>query len=579
MASRLPLLLLAAAAHTAAAHAAHAAGRSLGGLHDRASAAARRRAFVEERRGAVTPAVTHRGHEGDCAWSHASNGYWEACGGSAGSLGAFTALTPAAAQAWCCANATCAGFSYACDDGPTCASGKGSGYYKANVACGFAPSSTYQGWAKPGALPVLPNVTVTVSPPGPLTAAVTNVTVTFAFLSGDAPNRTSDWLGQVCAGYPIEDFLEYAPVDQFAGWATGSGSFQFTVFRSRCDYEFRYFRGKQPLWPTGAVLGVSAPLTWDSGPSWATAPFHAHVAFGGVDAQHSMVVSFTTNATPAGPVTVMVGSVPGVYDLPNVTDIESTTYGPGDVCNAPANETSVDYWQWPGVFHHATVRGLQPGTRYYAVPVADGVLGEEVTFVTGKPLGADVPVTFAAYGDMSVTEYVLDGDTEHDTVDGGPGAVGTSGRLRARIDSANDIDLILHFGDLGYAKGAVFLWDAWMSMMAAVGSRVPYMVSVGNHGEFYEVGGREERGAGDNHHLQPTSHTTAQPTLPLPCSQSTTTSILPPTTRQGWAPCGGRRGGTASSTRWASAAWARTSASARPPPATASSGTRLRAAR
>jgi hypothetical protein len=319
-------------------------------------------------------------------------------------------------------------------------------------------------------------VRVTVAPASPLAHDVTNVTVSFAFASG-AINRTTDWVGQVCAGSPIEDYLEFAPVDFFAGWEGGAGSFTFSVFRTRCDVEFRYFRGTQPLWPTGQAVGVSAPVTW-AGPSWATHPFHTHLAFGGEDAQHAMVVSFTTNSTP-GAVTVRVGTAPGVYDLPNATDIESTTYGAADLCNAPANETSVDYWQWPGVFHHATLRGLAPATRYYAQPVADGLAGEEVTFITGAPLAAATRTTFAAFGDMSVTQYVLDGDTRHDMPNGGPGAVGTAQRLRARVDAGEPLDFVLHFGDLGYATGAIYLWDAWMSMMALVGSRVPYMVSIG----------------------------------------------------------------------------------------------------
>jgi hypothetical protein len=68
-----------------------------------------------------------------------------------------------------------------------------------------------------------------------------------------------------------------------------------------------------------------------------------------------------------------------------------------------------------------------------ARPVAgDGNVGEEVTFVTGSALGPDVRTTFAAYGDMSVTQYVLVGDTQHDMPNGGPGAVGTAQRLRQR---------------------------------------------------------------------------------------------------------------------------------------------------
>ena len=297
--------------------------------------------------------------------------------------------------------------------------------------------------ASPGEPLVSDDVLFSVSPSTPLLANVANVTVSFRFVAG-APNKTSDWVGQVCVGSPIEDYIEYAPIDFFASWASGSGAYAFTIFRSRCDFEFRYYRGKQPLWPSGATLGVSAPVTW-AGLPWATNPFHTHVAFGGEDAQHAMVVSFTTNSTPSGGVTVMVGTAPGAYAF-NATDIESTTYGASDLCNAPANTTSVDFWQWPGVFHHATIRGLAPATRYYARPVAGAFAGEEISFVTGAELGAHTRTTFAAFGDMSVTQYTLDGDAEKDTPSGGPGAVGTSQRLRARIDAGDALDFVLHFG-------------------------------------------------------------------------------------------------------------------------------------
>ena len=337
------------------------------------------------------------------------------------------------------------------------------------------PPQAVRGGSLPG------SVAVTVSPAGPLAGDMAVVNVSFTFLAGEV-NRTSDWLGQVCVGFPIEDYIEFSPVDYFHGWAGGAGWLTFPLFRSRCDFQMVYYRGRQPLWPAGVALGQSRALSWAG--SWADAPFHTHLAYGGEDAQHSMVISFTTNRTRGGGgggggLLVQLGTAPGVYDLPNATSAESTTYGAQDLCNAPANTTSVDYWQWPGVFHHVTARGLQPGTRYYARPVAGGVPGDEVTFVTGKALGPDVPVSFASFGDMSVTQYVLDGDSGHDMPDGGPGAVGTARRLRERIDSANDVDFVTHYGDLGYAKGAVFLWDAWMAMMAHVGSRVPYMVSVG----------------------------------------------------------------------------------------------------
>ena len=50
----------------------------------------------------------------------------------------------------------------------------------------------------------------------------------------------------------------------------------------------------------------------------------------------------------------------------------------------------------------------------------------------------------------------------------------------------NDVDhhnvsLALHVGDLSYAVGHGFLWDMWGGIIEPVSSRIPYMVSVGNH--------------------------------------------------------------------------------------------------
>jgi hypothetical protein len=538
--------------------------RSLGGIHDSATALAHRTALLLD-----TALAPRPDNNGMCNLTRAVGGYWEACGGASGNLGSFSGLPLASAQAFCCGNSNCAGFSFACTD-QACAAG--SGFYKGNVDCGFINVDGFYGFAKPSALPVPPVVRLSVTPSMPLAADVARVNVSFRFEAG-AVNRTTDWVGQVCVGSPIEDYIEFAPVDFFLGWASGAGIYAFSIFRTRCDFEFRYFRGKQPLWPSGATLGVSAPVTW-AGLPWATHPFHTHVAYGGEDAQHAMVVSFTTNSTGGG-VTVMVGTAPGAYAF-NATDIESTTYGAADLCNAPANTTSVDFWQWPGVFHHATLRGLAPATRYYARPVAGAFVGEEITFVTGAAPSPTARTTFAAFGDMSVTQYVLDGDAEKDAPDGGPGAVGTSQRLRERIDAGVGLDFVLHFGvrcarrspfarapstvpcprltphpqDLGYAKGAVFLWDAWMSMMANVGSRVPYMVSIG--------------ASTRTTHARPTTtpppkykHPHPPPTLTKKVIMNMTTATLPPTTPAAClAACTKtcRTGSTGTWTAWASAA-------------------------
>ena len=73
-----------------------------------------------------------------------TGGYYEACGGNAGNLGDFSALTPAQAQAACCANALCAGFSFAYDANHV----TGSGFYKTNAMCGLTKNAGYEGWDK-----------------------------------------------------------------------------------------------------------------------------------------------------------------------------------------------------------------------------------------------------------------------------------------------------------------------------------------------------------------------------------------------------------------------------------------------
>ena len=72
-------------------------------------------------------------------------GYYEASGGSAGDLGSFSGLSVAQAQARCCAQPTCAGFSYRASDG--------SGCYKRDALAGFVPASGYECYARPSQVP------------------------------------------------------------------------------------------------------------------------------------------------------------------------------------------------------------------------------------------------------------------------------------------------------------------------------------------------------------------------------------------------------------------------------------------
>lgn len=82
-------------------------------------------------------------------WNHTTGGYYEACGGSAGNVGQFSGLTRAQAQAACCNNPLCAGFSFE----PDATGSTGGGYYKGNAMCGFVNDAGAEGYDKAGQIP------------------------------------------------------------------------------------------------------------------------------------------------------------------------------------------------------------------------------------------------------------------------------------------------------------------------------------------------------------------------------------------------------------------------------------------
>jgi hypothetical protein len=120
---------------------------------------------------------------GNCpAWNHTTDGYFEACGGGAGNVGQFSNLTPSQAQAACCANPLCAGFSFEPDG-----SGSGGGYYKGNALCGFTHAPGLEGWDKAGQVPAAGGI--------PL-----DITISFADINLKSPVNVYDIWAQKALG-------------------------------------------------------------------------------------------------------------------------------------------------------------------------------------------------------------------------------------------------------------------------------------------------------------------------------------------------------------------------------------------
>ena len=275
---------------------------------------------------------------------------------------------------------------------------------------------------------------ITVTPTRPTTANA-NFSITWSGVPGA---QSTDWIASYCLGAAEPAFgpnWAYTSVDP--NWASGAGRMSLVTAQSECDtIEFRMYRDPAPY----TLLGSSNNVTWPAGGS--SAPRHIRIAYGANPGKETTIS--WTSADGSSPAVLQIGTAPGKYDLPPVTAAAAVTYAAADLCGAPSA------YAFPGFYHHVLVTGLTPNTRYWFTPTQNGSRGNESTFVTGKPVGHDQSTRFAVYGDMYIS--------------GGTGAVDTAAHLTNRVNTANDLDFLLHVGDLGrvvYAMECGVYVAAW----------------------------------------------------------------------------------------------------------------------
>lgn len=212
-----------------------------------------------------------------------------------------------------------------------------------------------------------------------------------------------------------------------------------------------------------------------------TAPQQIHLALAGRDgagwpapgAPTGMRFAWFTQKLPKGgsPSSVKYGTTPGAL-----------------LQRASAARQPVQYLADSGYHHRVDVLDLAPGTTYfYAVGSDEGGWSDTWSFKT-KARDAQ-EVTLAAFGDLGYEDSNKRPTriNAFDMVKNWSASV-TRGRLEALKD---DIDLVWHLGDIGYADDAFAhhpfsfvyedVYNGFMNWMQNVSATVPYMVSVGNH--------------------------------------------------------------------------------------------------
>ncbi|GFH07435.1 purple acid phosphatase [Haematococcus lacustris] len=144
------------------------------------------------------------------------------------------------------------------------------------------------------------------------------------------------------------------------------------------------------------------------------------------------------------------------------------TVSEDDMCSGLAQQTPFTV-----VMHVVQLTSLLPGWRHhYRIEGSSRVHEFQAPPARTRGHGSNAaPVSFIAYGDMG------EGVERPQKC---PMAAATVAAVQDEI-TRKPVDLILHVGDLSYADGRHRVWGSFMSSIEPLASRVPYMVSVGNH--------------------------------------------------------------------------------------------------
>ncbi|ETO06202.1 hypothetical protein RFI_31194 [Reticulomyxa filosa] len=270
---------------------------------------------------------------------------------------------------------------------------------------------------------------------------------------------TQDWIGTpkknkiririYCpANSSNEDYIDYV-------WTNGipDGSMNVTLWNMRDDYELRYFSDKDGneywLRATSNVVTVNKYQ-----------PLQGHLSLTENGCSEMRMMWVSSNVDEFVP-RVRVGAQNGVYTAEYVA--KGHTYNTSQMCYSGASIISPQWYRDPGTIYDALLTNLTCNTMYYFIFGSDKEWSQQSTFITASN-DPDDTFEFVMYGDMGISPP--------------PGGVTTAANL-AQYEP--NLRLILHVGDLSYALGHGYIWEQWSNLVTPIASKVPYMVSVGNH--------------------------------------------------------------------------------------------------
>jgi hypothetical protein len=304
-----------------------------------------------------------------------------------------------------------------------------------------------------------------------LTRSGQNVTVSWSGLP--RPNVHDFVAFYSPANRPDLDYIGFKSVTQSIGWQDGSGSLTFTMVNMRSSFNFR-------LWSCTSAKNCRAIAT-SNNVTFASLnePQQGHLSL--TRDPHEMRVMWVSlnGSKPC----VQYGTSP--YKLTNRAYGTSASYTRAQLCTSPANLTT--NFISPGQIHTVLLSNLGLNTIYYyrfgdgSNFNDEGLWSDTFSFRTSPGVGRDQGVHFIAYGDLGVNPpWPIRQEIQ------GPSGKTVKWVLRD-LASEPKPSLVLHVGDISYARGYAYLWELFFHQVQPIATQVPYMVCIGNH-EYDYVG-------------------------------------------------------------------------------------------
>lgn len=317
---------------------------------------------------------------------------------------------------------------------------------------------------------------------------------------GYASPAATDWIGvfspakfngSTCSpeSGPEEDqspLLCTAPIKfQYANYSTanyvktGNGSLKLRLINQRADFAFALFSGglTNPV-----LLAISNTISFLN----PKAPVYPRLSQGKL--WNEMAVTWTSGYNIDEAIPVVKWGPEEQEEMAFLSPAGTLTFSRNSMCGSPARTVG---WRDPGFIHTSFLKDLWPNTKYcYKVGhrLLNGsyVWSPVYVFRASPYPGQDSLQRVIIFGDLGKAER--DGSNEYSNYQ--PGSLNTTDRL---VEDLDNIDIVLHIGDLSYANGYLSEWDQFTSQIEPIASRVPYMVASGNHerdwpntGSFYK---------------------------------------------------------------------------------------------